>query len=122
MFLRLSKFTPSLIEEQQSLRKYYFIDNGLRQAVLLPQSDDNGKLLENAVLLHLHRHLHPLDKITYYSGNKECDFVVQQEQQVKALYQVCWEMQETTTWQREMDGIIEAQNGLFILIMKIVKQ
>ena len=75
---------------------------------MLPQSDDNGKLLENAVLLHLHRHLHPLDKITYYSGNKECDFVVQQEQQVKALYQVCWEMQETTTWQREMDGIIEA--------------
>ena len=120
MFLRLSKFTPSLIEEQQSLRKYYFIDNGLRQAVLLPQSDDNGKLLENAVLLHLHRHLHPLDKITYYSGNKECDFVVQQEQQVKALYQVCWEMQETTTWQREMDGIIEAStmtkcDNLFII-------
>lgn len=120
MFLRLSKFTPSLIEEQQSLRKYYFIDNGLRQAVLLPQSDDNGKLLENAVLLHLHRHLHPLDKITYYSGTKECDFVVQQEQQVKALYQVCWEMQETTTWQREMDGIIEAStmtkcDNLFII-------
>ena len=120
MFLRLSKFTPSLIEEQQSLRKYYFIDNGLRQAVLLPQSDDNGKLLENAVLLHLHRHLHPLDKITYYSGNKECDFVVQQEQQVKALYQVCWEMQETTTWQREMDGIIEEStmtkcDNLFII-------
>ena len=120
MFLRLSKFTPSLIEEQQSLRKYYFIDNGLRQAVLLPQSDDNGKLLENAVLLHLYRHLHPLDKITYYSGNKECDFVVQQEQQVKALYQVCWEMQETTTWQREMDGIIEAStmtkcDNLFII-------
>ena len=120
MFLRLSKFTLSLIEEQQSLRKYYFIDNGLRQAVLLPQSDDNGKLLENAVLLHLHRHLHPLDKITYYSGTKECDFVVQQEQQVKALYQVCWEMQETTTWQREMDGIIEAStmtkcDNLFII-------
>jgi hypothetical protein len=27
------------------------MENGLRQAVLLPQSDDNGKLLENAVLL-----------------------------------------------------------------------
>ena len=90
------------------------------QAVLIPQRDDNVKLLENAVLLHLHRHLHPLDKITYYSGNKECDFVVQQEQQVKALYQVCWEMQETTTWQREMDGIIEAStmtkcDNLFII-------
>ena len=108
MFLRISKYTPSLIEEQQSLRKYYFIDNGLRQAVLLPQSDDNGKLLENAVLLHLNRRLQPFDKITYYSGTKECDFIVQHEQQVKALYQVCWDMQDTRTRQREIDGIIEA--------------
>lgn len=120
MFLRISKYTPSLVEEQQSLRKYYFIDNGLRQSVLLPQSDDNGKLLENAVLLHLYRHRQPFDKITYFSGNKECDFVVQQEQQVKALYQVCWEMQDTFTMQREIDGIIEASkvtkcDNLFII-------
>ena len=120
MFLRISKYTSSLIEEQQSLRKYYFIDNGLRQAVLLPQSDDNGKLLENAVLLHLNRRLQPFDKITYYSGNKECDFIVQHEQQVKALYQVCWDMQDTLTRQREIDGIIEASrmtkcDNLFII-------
>ena len=120
MFLRISKYTPSLIEEQQSLRKYYFIDNGLRQAVLLPQSDDNGKLLENAVLLHLNRRLQPFDKITYYSGTKECDFIVQHEQQVKALYQVCWDMQDTRTRQREIDGIIEASrmtqcDNLFII-------
>ena len=120
MFLRISKYTPSLIEEQQSLRKYYFIDNGLRQAVLLPQSDDNGKLLENAVLLHLNRRLQPFDKITYYSGTKECDFIVQHEQQVKALYQVCWDMQDTITRQREIEGIIEASrmtkcDNLFII-------
>jgi len=120
MFLRISKYTPSLIEEQQSLRKYYFIDNGLRQAVLLPQSDDNGKLLENAVLLHLNRRLQPFDKITYYSDTKECDFIVQHEQQVKALYQVCWDIQDTITRQREIDGIIEASkmtqcDNLFII-------
>ena len=120
MFLRISKYTPSLIEEQQSLRKYYFIDNGLRQAVLLPQSNDNGKLLENAVLLHLNRRLQPFDKITYYSGTKECDFIVQHEQQVKALYQVCWDIQDTITRQREIDGIIEASkmtqcDNLFII-------
>ena len=94
--------------------------NGLRQAVLLPQSDDNGKLLENAVLLHLNRRLQPFDKITYYSGTKECDFIVQHEQQVKALYQVCWDMQDTRTRQREIDGIIEASrmtqcDNLFII-------
>ena len=120
MFLRISKYTPSLIEEQQSLRKYYFIDNGLRQAVLLPQSDDNGKLLENAVLLHLNRRLQPFDKITYYSGTKECDFIVQHEQRTKALYQVCWDMQDTLTRQREIEGIIEASrmtkcDNLFII-------
>ncbi|MBO7541452.1 MAG: ATP-binding protein, partial [Bacteroidales bacterium] len=35
---------------------------------------------------------------------------VQHEQQVNALYQVCWEMQDSITRQREIDGIVEASN------------
>ena len=43
MFIRISKYDRSLIKEQKSLDKYYCIDNGMRGAVLMPQSNDNGK-------------------------------------------------------------------------------
>lgn len=108
MFLRVPKFTASLVEEQHSLMKYYFIDNGMRQAILLPQSQDDGKLLENGVLLHLLRNAGELTKITYYQGKKECDFIVQHEDSVMAAVQVSWDLSDAETRGREIDGLIEA--------------
>ena len=109
IFQRITKYTPSLKEEEHTLKKYYFIDNGLRQAILLPHSQDNGKLLENSVFLHLLRSCEELDKITYFIENKECDFVVQREDEVRMLVQVCWDMQDEETRKRELAGILEAQ-------------
>ena len=111
MFIRISKFTKSLVKEQRNAFKYYFIDNGMRQAVLLPQSHDNGKLLENNVLLHLCRNCGMLDKITYYQGNKECDFVIQQADHIKQLIQVTWTMDDKETREREINGILEASRA-----------
>ena len=51
MFVRVPKYERSLAKEQRSQCKYYCIDNGLRNSVLLPQSGDDGKLrtiLKNA--------------------------------------------------------------------------
>jgi predicted AAA+ superfamily ATPase len=53
MFARISKYDRSLVKEQKSLDKYYCIDNGMRGAVLMPQSNDNGKNLENTVFMQL---------------------------------------------------------------------
>lgn len=111
MFIRISKFTKSLVKEQRNAFKYYFIDNGMRQAVLLPQSHDNGKLLENNVLLHLCRNCGMLDKITYYQSNKECDFVIQQADHIKQLIQVTWTMDDKETREREINGILEASRA-----------
>ncbi|WP_300805971.1 ATP-binding protein [uncultured Duncaniella sp.] len=51
MFLRIPNYSKSLQKVESSQPKYYCIDNGLRDAVLLPQSDDDGKKLENTVFL-----------------------------------------------------------------------
>ena len=77
LFHRVNRWSPSLIKETGRLPKYYIADNGLRNGLLMPQSDDDGKLLENAVYLQLRRHLEPMQKISYYSDSYECDFVVQ---------------------------------------------
>ncbi|MGM9759773.1 MAG: ATP-binding protein [Parabacteroides sp.] len=108
MFIRISRYTPSLIAEETGLKKYYFIDNGMRQNILLPHSQDNGKLLESNVFLHLCRTCGELEKVTYFMKEKECDFVLQREDQVLQLIQVCWQIDDDETREREIAGLLEA--------------
>ena len=77
MFIRISKYDRSLAKKHKSLDKFYCIDTGLRNAVLMPQNNDKGKNLENTVFLQLYRNRLPSDKISYYQGKSECDFVLQ---------------------------------------------
>lgn len=111
MFVRISKYDRSLIKEQKSLDKYYCIDNGIRGAVLLPQSNDNGKNLENTVFMQLNRAKLPSDKISYYQSNGECDFVLQRNDAVVQLIQVTWDMSDENTREREIGGILEASTA-----------
>jgi len=105
MFFKVNSWSASLIKESSRLPKYYFTDNGMRNAVILPQSDDNGKLLENAVFLHLRRHIDPMQKITYFNEGYECDFVVQRDEHIESLIQVCWSISERETRSRELRGL-----------------
>lgn len=111
LFVRYPKYSRSLVKENQSLRKYYVIDTGMRQAVLMPQSEDKGKLLENIVALELFRRRGADRKMFYWQEGRECDFVVQREEYVEELIQVTWDMEDEDTRKREIDGIKEAAKG-----------
>lgn len=111
MFISISNYSKSLQKSESSQPKYYCIDNGLRDAVLLPQSDDEGKKLENTVFLQLYRHRTPIDRIFYYQGKGECDFVVQRGVDVISLIQVTWDMSNDDTRSREINGIVEASKA-----------
>lgn len=108
MFIRIPNYSKSLQKIESSQPKYYCIDNGLRDSVLLPQSDDDGKKLENTVFLQLYRHRTPIDKIFYFQGKGECDFVIQRGTEINQLIQVTWDMRDEDTRKREIKGIIEA--------------
>ena len=88
----------------------YCVDNGLRQSVLLPGRDDEGALFENAVFLQLLRNLPERKRICYFQGGKECDFIIHTETGVKELVQVCMEMKDRSTREREIGGILEASS------------
>ncbi len=113
LLFKVQKFDGSLAKENNSLPKYYCIDGGLRQNLLKPTSEDNGKLLENAVFLHLNRNLSDDGKICYHTNDgrgerkTECDFVIQERDEVTSLIQVCWNLDETTR-EREIEGILNA--------------
>ncbi|MBD5355472.1 MAG: ATP-binding protein [Bacteroides sp.] len=111
MFIRVPNYSKSLQKIESSQPKYYCIDNGLRNAVLLPQSDDDGKKLENTVFLQLYRHRCPIDQIYYYQGKGECDFVIQRGVEIDRLIQVTWNMSDKETRRREINGLIEASEA-----------
>lgn len=108
MFIRIPNYNKSLQKIESSQPKYYCIDNGLREAVLLPQSNDDGKKLENTVFLQLYRQRTPIDRIFYYQGRGECDFLIQRGTEITQLIQVTWDMSDEETRRREIDGIVEA--------------
>lgn len=111
MFIRVPGFSRSLQKVENSMPKYYCIDNGLRDAVLLPQSSDDGKKLENTVFLQLYRDRTPVDRIFYYQGKGECDFVLQRGADIARLIQVTWDMGDGDTRKREIDGLLEAHKA-----------
>ncbi len=111
LFFKLPQFTKSLKTNPRRLNKIYCVDNGLRQAVLAPLSEDKGKLLENSVYLQLLRKLQPFEHLSYFKGEKECDFVVQREDTVTQLMQVTWDLSKEGTRQREIDGLLEASRA-----------
>ena len=111
LFLPLRKYSRSILKTSTSDTKYYCIDCGLRTITMKPHNDDNGKLLENAVFLHLHRNLSPGENLTYYNGKNECDFVVESFGEVSHLIQVSWDISNEETLRREVAGLKECASA-----------
>ncbi|MDO9154604.1 MAG: ATP-binding protein [Paludibacter sp.] len=119
-FIPVQKYEPSLVKQTSSDKKYYCIDNGLRKSLSQTLQEDNGLLLENAVYLWLRSQCDMSKDIYYYKGTKECDFVVTQGTVVERLIQVCWDMSEKSTYDREIAGLLEASNKLNCMNLTII--
>lgn len=107
-FQKLPRWNPSLNKETFSDKKYYCIDNGFLQALLTRTGSVDGILLENLVFLHLRRQFPFGRGLYFYSGNKECDFVLTKNDTATQLIQVCYNISNPDTLQRELQGLTEA--------------
>ncbi|MFO7890531.1 MAG: ATP-binding protein [bacterium] len=104
-------FSYGIKDRLQYPRKIYTIDNGLINAITLKHSPDYGKLLENAVFIELKRR----NKDIYYWKNKqghEVDFVIVRGTNPSILYQVCWDMENEKTKNREIRALMSAMKEL----------
>ncbi len=102
----LSKFSYSLKENIYANKKVYLIDNSFPTILGFRPGDDQGRLLENLVLIELKRR----DKeIYYYQGKQECDFVIREDSKIKHALQVCYEISDANRT-REYDGLLEAMD------------
>ena len=111
MFRKVEKYNRSMVKQRSAPAKYYVADIALRNAVLLPESEDAGKALENIVYLDLERSLGEEDRIFYFNESKECDFVVQRGDRISELIQVCWALDDDNT-EREVDGLLAASSAI----------
>ena len=107
MLRKVEKYDKSMVKQRSASAKYYVADIALRNAVLLPESKDDGKALENIVYLNLERSLGEDDGVFYYNDSKECDFVVRRGERVTELIQVCWVLNEENV-EREIGGLLAA--------------
>jgi len=105
----LKKFSLSYKEEEQSMPKIYMVDNGILRAYGI---DNESKLLENLVFTELLKR-YGFKNLRYLKINqKEVDFVVMDRKKVKQLIQVCYDIEDFSTKNRELRALIKAGKEL----------
>lgn len=94
--------------------KIYLIDTGLLDAMTFRNAADNGPLLENMVFMHLRRHQCDIEYVNTKNGY-ETDFFVRNKLTGDVeLIQVCWDMSDQKTFDRELRGLKSAMHEISI--------
>jgi predicted AAA+ superfamily ATPase len=114
----LKRFSYKVKEQEKSPRKIYAIDTGLCNSVGFRFSENIGRLAENIVFLALKRKqiLDPQVELFYWKDalHREVDFVVKNGLKVTSLIQVCWNIQDEKTKNRELRSLHKAMKDLNI--------
>jgi uncharacterized protein len=106
LLFSVPRFSWSLKSVVVNPKKVYTIDTGFAQANSLSFSSDKGRLFENMIYIQLRRKGY---KIYYFREKGECDFVIQDKQQIIGLLQVCYIL-HADNFQREVNGLKEAMD------------
>jgi len=104
----LKKFSLSYKKSEHSIPKIYYIDNGL---LTINGIDDRGKLMENLVFIELMRKERD---IAYYRSvtGEEADFIIKSGKKVKQVIQVCYNLENFMTKEREFKALVKAGKDL----------
>jgi len=107
----ISRFSPTLKEQEKAARKVYSIDTGLSNAVGFKIFENYGKIMENIVAIELLRRFStsPIAKIYYIKINeKEVDFAIKEGLEIKQLIQVSYISSRDELNKREIEALLKA--------------
>ncbi len=105
IFFEHPLFDYSLKKQNTYSKKIYCIDAGLVNKMAFAFSENIGRLYENVVFIELKRK----NKETYYWENEsklEVDFLIVEKQKVKELIQVCYDLSNEKTKEREINALV----------------
>jgi len=114
VFYRVPIHTRSEKSRMINPVKIYTIDTGLLNAMTFQNSSDHGPALENMVFMHLRRNNYQIEYVNTKKGF-ETDFFARHPitNDVK-LVQVCWQMTDKKTFDREYHGLQSAMTEFSI--------
>ena len=101
----VNRYSDSVKSQLASPKKVYFIDHTIAKVLGFRFSEDSGRMLENIVFIELKRRQF---EIYYHREQKECDFIVRRGGQTITAIQVCQQLSNSATKQREIAGLLEA--------------
>lgn len=108
LLFTVPRFSYSLKNQIRNHKKIYSVDNGLSAVNSTSFSEDNGRMLENLVFLHLRKNY---KSIFYFREKYECDFLVGGKNKIIAAIQVCFDLNDDNR-DREIKGLDEAMKKL----------
>ena len=104
-------FSYSLKKQSVNPFKVYAIDVGLRKAISFQFSKDMGQIFETLVAIALKQ-----NNIEFYywknKKNEEVDFVIKEKKSVTQLIQVCYDLSDADTEERENRALLSAAEEL----------
>ncbi|MGD9777967.1 ATP-binding protein [Methanosarcina mazei] len=105
LLFSVSHYGESLKQQMNKPRKLYCIDTGMINAVSFKLSSDTGRLYENLVFIQL---LRSVSEIYYWQDRKglEVDFVTKKGLEPSRLIQVCLDLSDPETKEREVNGLL----------------
>lgn len=117
LIIILERFSFKLKEQSIAPKKVYCIDTGLVNSIGFTFSENKGSQIENMVAVEFMRrknYWHKDWEIYYWKDHQqnEVDFVIKEGERVKKLIQVCSNIEEIKTRDREIKGLIKASKDL----------
>ncbi len=106
----LRKYSQSYKKKEQTIPKPYFVDNGL---LVINGIESRGRLMENAVFMELiRRGFSTENDLFYFDSQKEVDFVLKKGEKITQLIQVCYDLDDFRTKERELSALVRAGKEL----------
>lgn len=116
LIIVLDRFSPKLKQQVISPKKAYVIDHGICNFLSFKLSKNIGKLLENVVCVEILRKKSVNQNLEFYYWKdyqqNEVDFVIKEGKKIKTLIQVCQDLSDSKTKDREIKSLLKASNAL----------
>ncbi|RLF82018.1 ATP-binding protein [Thermococci archaeon] len=107
LLFTIPPFSPKIKDVKKYPKKIYAVDTGLATTVTLSFSKNLGRLVENAVALHLIKK-YGENNLFYYRGKREVDFILREGLKITKAIQVTWDLREG--YEREVKALLEAMD------------
>jgi uncharacterized protein len=105
LLFELNKYDYSFKKQENYSKKIYCIDTGIINKMAFSFSENQGRLYENCVFIELKRR----DKEIYFwkdKSNCEVDFLIIEKNKVVSLIQVCCNLNDLQTKEREVNALL----------------